>query len=329
MEQPYRVAVIPGDGIGPEVIEATVAVLNATGVRFSFQHYEAGDRCLEQHGVALPEETLQGALDAADAVLFGAAGETAAEVIIRLRRELETFVNLRPTWAFPGVPCLKPETDLIIVRENTECLYRGIEEEIAPGVTVATRVITEEASIRIARYAFEYATDHDRHKVTAVHKANVLKVTDGLFRASVRRVAEEYTVPFEEMLVDAAALHLVNNPGQFDVIVTTNMFGDILSDLSAGLIGGLGLCPSANIGLNHGLFEPVHGTAPDIAGRGIANPTAAILSAAMMLRYLREDEAAEQVDSALRQALESRKTTPDLGGTLSTMEMANAVVDFV
>ncbi len=325
-QKTYRIAIIPGDGIGPEVIAAAVAVLKATKVNFRFEHYEAGDDCRKKQGVALPEETLQGAFEA-DAVLFGAAGDTAAEVILRLRRELGTYVNLRPTRAFPGVPCLYPETNIVIVRENSECLYRGIENEISSGVVTAIRVITATASERIARFAFEYAQASGFSKVTAVHKANVLKKSDGLFLQSVRAVAQAYSdIVYDEALVDAAAMHLVMHPERFQVIVTTNLFGDILSDLAAGLIGGLGLCPSANLGDKYALFEPVHGTAPDLAGKGIANPTAAILCGAMLLRHLKVIDAAQRVETALEQAIRAQETTPDLGGVLSTMEMAKAVI---
>jgi 3-isopropylmalate dehydrogenase len=326
-QQPYPIAVIPGDGIGPEVVEAELAVLEATGIPFDFSTYSAGDEHLARTGTALPEETLRGALDAR-AVIFGAAGNTAADVILRLRAELGTFVNLRPTRAFKGVECLFPETNLVIVRENTECLYAGIENTIAPGVITATRVITDAASYRIARQAFEYARQNGRNKVTAVHKANVLRKTDGLFLECCRRAAAEFPgTTYEEALVDSLAMRLVLNPLEFDVIVTTNLFGDILSDLAAGLIGGLGTCPSANLGDKHALFEPVHGTAPDIAGKGIANPCAAIMCGAMLLRHLAEKEAADRVDQALESCLAGGLTTPDLGGKLSTMEMAQAVVD--
>lgn len=322
----HRIAVIPGDGIGPEVIEAAVAVLEATGVPLEFTHYEAGDRCLATRGVALPEETLRGALEA-DAVLFGAAGETAAEVILRLRRELGTFVNVRPARALKGVPCLHPQTDLVIVRENTECLYRGLEAEVAPGVVTATRVITREASERIARFAFDHARAQGRRKVTAIHKANVLKASDGLFLEGVRAVAKEYSdVEYDEVLVDAAALHLVLRPERFDVLVTPNLFGDLLSDLAAGLIGGLGLCPSANLGEKHALFEPVHGTAPDIAGQNQANPTAAILCGVLLLQHLGYPERAQWVQQALERAIEAGETTPDWGGSLTTRQMTQAVI---
>lgn len=320
----YHIAVIGGDGIGPEVIEATVYLLRRLTTDFDFEFLEAGDSTYETTGEALPKKTLEGALKA-DAVLLGACGETAADVVIRLRQELETYTNLRPIRALQGITCMKPATDLVIVRENTECLYKGIENEISPGVTTATRVITERASTKIGNFAFDYAKKQGYQTVTAIHKVNVLPKTDGLFLESIDQIAKKRKMDYEKMLVDAAALHLVMNPERFDVIVTTNMFGDILSDLSGGLIGGLGLCPSANIGENHGLFEPVHGTAPDIAQKGLANPTATILSACHMLKFLGETEAAKNVQTALQQTIIKGKTTPDLGGNLGTMEMASEI----
>lgn len=323
----YQIAVIGGDGIGPEVTEATISILEKIDVDFDFNSYEAGDRALTKYDQALPKETLKGALDV-DAVLLGAIGKSAFEVVIRLRQEMDTFVNLRPVKALPGVKCSNPETDLTIVRENTECLYKGLEEEIAPGVVTATRVITKNASRQIARYGFDYAKRNNCNKVTAVHKANVLQKSCGLFLTTVREIAKRYgKIELEEMLVDAASLHLVQNPGRFQVLLTTNMFGDILSDLAAGLVGGLGLCPSGNIGTHQGMFEPVHGTAPDIAGKNIANPTASILSGCMMLGFLGEDEIGAYVKRALEKTLQSGNTTPDLGGDLSTSEMAQAVID--
>lgn len=326
MSSAYRIAVIPGDGIGPEVVDAELQVLEATGVPFEFTTCPAGDGSYDLTGVPLPEETLQTSLNA-QAVIFGAVGNTAAEVILRLRSQLGTFVNLRPIRALPGVRCLGPQTDLVIVRENTECLYTGIENTIAPGVVTATRVITEQASYRIARYAFEYAKKYGRKKVSAVHKANVLRMSDGLFLDCCRRVAREFPdLVYEECLVDSVSMRMVLKPEDFDVLLTTNLFGDILSDLAAGLIGGLGLCPSANLGQDHALFEPVHGTAPDIAGKGLANPAAAIMCGAMLLRSLGEDAVADVVDAALTRCVADGQTTPDLGGRLSTMQMAREVI---
>mgnify|MGYP006282334999 CR=1 FL=1 len=318
------VAVIEGDGIGPEVIGATTPLIRDLVPDLDLKFYPAGDGVYEETGTALPKETLNGALKA-DAVLMGATGETAAEVVIRLRQELDTYVNLRPVKSYSGVDCLYPDLDIIIARENTECLYAGIESEIVEGVTTATRVISEKASTRIAEFAFDYATREDYDKVTAIHKSNVLQVTDGLFLDAVGSVAERFEVPYEEMLVDAAALHLVQNPARFEVIVTPNLFGDILSDLGGGLVGGLGLCPSANIGEEHGIFEPVHGTAPDIAGTGKANPTATIVSASYLLRFLGKKKAGDQLEAAVEEALSKGETTPDLGGNLSTQEMSEAI----
>ncbi len=323
---PHHVAVIPGDGIGPEVTAAAAQVLTATGVAFAFRSYEAGDDCLERTGKALPQETLDGAL-AAKAVLFGAVGKSAAEVILRLRAELGTFANLRPSKAYQGVPCLHPKTDLMIVRENTECLYAGHESRLTPEVVTATRVITRGASERIARFAFDYARAHGRRMVTAVHKSNVLRLSDGLFLECCRKVAADYRdIAYEEALVDSAAMKLVLDPTQYQVMVTTNLFGDILSDLAAGVIGGLGLCPSANLGPEHALFEPVHGSAPDIAGQGKANPSAAILCGAMLLRHLGEEAAALRVEKALEAALAAGEVTGDLGGSLNTTAATGAVI---
>lgn len=326
-DDPYHIAVIGGDGIGPEVVQAELAVLEATGLSWDFRHYDAGDYMQEKTGQPMPAETIEGA-KAARAVIFGAAGASAAQVIIRLRMELGTYVNLRPSRAYPGVPCLWPETDLYIVRENTECLYIGDEKLQTPERAIATRLITAEASRRIARWAFEYAKAGGFTKVTTAHKANVLKITDGLYLDCCRQVAADYPdIALEEALIDSLAMRLVLAPSEFGVVVTTNLFGDILSDLAAGLIGGLGLCPSANLGDEHALFEPVHGSAPDIAGQGKANPSAAILCGAMLLDYLGEREAASRVNQALERCLAEGQTTGDLGGKLSTMQMADAVID--
>ena len=321
-----KIVVIPGDGIGKEVMDAALLVLENLDVNIDWDRYDAGDYVKKETGVALPEETLEAAKKS-DAVLFGAAGETAADVIIRLRQELGTYVNLRPARSFRGINCLHPGTDLIIVRENSECLYRGLEFIPEDGVSVAMRVITKRASERIAEFAFNYARKNGRKKVTAVHKANVLKQTCGIFRDACRRVAERYReVGYDEYYVDAAAMFIAVDPKRFDVIVTTNLFGDILSDIAAGVTGGLGLAPSANIGDKSGIFEPVHGSAPDIAGKGIANPTAMILSLSLMLNHLGYEEESRKVEKALEKVIEARKVTPDLGGSLKTMEMAEEVV---
>ncbi|MEM2086857.1 MAG: isocitrate/isopropylmalate family dehydrogenase [Archaeoglobaceae archaeon] len=320
-----KVVVIPGDGIGKEVMDATMLILNELDLGLQYEFYEAGDQALQKYGKALPDETLE-ACRRNSVVLFGAAGESAADVIVRLRQELETYANVRPARALRGVKCLYPGLDLVVVRENTECLYKGFEFELEDSA-VAIRVITRKASERIARFAFELAKKEGRKKVTALHKANVMKKTCGIFREACRKVARDYSgIEFNEYYIDAACMFLVMNPYRFDVIVTTNMFGDIVSDLTAGLVGGLGIAPSANIGDKYAIFEPVHGAAFDIAGKGIANPTAMILTACMMLQHLGYTEEAKNVKKALEETIASGKTTPDLGGNLKTKDFANEVL---
>lgn len=319
----YNIAVIPGDGIGEEVVKATTTVLDKLDIDFKYTHAIAGDKCKEETGVPLPDETIKLAKES-DAVLFGAAGETAADVIVRLRHELNTFVNLRP------VKSLQPDKygniDFMIVRENTEDLYIGDEEETPDGA-IARKKITKKASDKISDYAFKYAIDTGRKKVTAVHKANVLKISDGLFKKSFYEIAEKYPeIEANDFYVDATAMYLITNPLDFEVIVTSNLYGDILSDEGAGLVGGLGMIPSANIGDESGLFEPVHGSAPDIAGQGIANPVATILSACMMLDYLGESESARKIESIIVDVIQEAKVvTPDLGGSSTTQEMAEYI----
>ncbi len=318
----YKIAVIPGDGIGKEVMEATINILEASKLEFEYTFANAGDEYAEKTGIPLPEETIN-IVKQSQACLFGAAGESAADVIVKLRRELDLYVNLRPVKSYPGTKCLYNDIDFVIVRENTEGLYSGIEEYTKDGAT-AVRVITNKASERICRFAFEYAERTDRKKVTAVHKANVLKKTDGIFKDNFYQVAEEFNgVESDDKYVDATAMFFITKPDMFNVIVTTNLFGDILSDEGAGLVGGLGLIPSANIGENYGLFEPVHGSAPRLAGKGVANPSAMVLSAVMMLDYLNESEEARKLEKALIKVLSDGKiVTNDLGGNASTMEMA-------
>ena len=322
----YQIAVVPGDGIGREVMDATIHVLDALGIDFEYVYGEAGDECLEKTGSALPSETLDIIRDA-DACLFGAAGETAADVIVKIRQEMKMFANLRPVKAYPHTNSLSDDIDFMIVRENTEGMYIADEEKYTDEGAIARRIITREAERRIIDYAFNYAKENNKTKVTAVHKANVLKKTDGLFKEIFYEVAKDYPdIATEDYYVDATAMYLITQPETFQVIVTTNLFGDILSDEGAGLVGGLGLIPSANIGLDAALFEPVHGSAPDIAGKGIANPIAMMLSAVMMLRYLGENEAADKFDSAILKVLNDANTlTGDLGGSASTMELANEV----
>ena len=321
----YKIAVIPGDGIGKEVMEAALHVLDTLDVKFDYTFADAGDEYKAASGVALPQETID-IVKESQACLFGAAGESAADVIVRLRQELELYVNLRPVKSYPGTKALFDNLDFVIVRENTEDLYIGLEEETEDGAT-ALRVTTKNAVERICKFAFEYAEENERNKVTAIHKANVLKKTDGLFKDIFYEVAEDYKgIETDDRYVDATAMFFITNPQMFNVIVTTNLFGDILSDEGAGLVGGLGLIPSANIGENSGLFEPVHGSAPDIAGKNIANPCAMILSAVMMLDYLKEHGAARAVENALIEVLsEGKIITGDIGGNASTMEMASEI----
>ena len=315
----YQIAVIPGDGIGKEVMEATISVLDELDVDFDYIYGIAGDECNEEHGTPLPQETIDIVRDS-DACLFGAAGETAADVIVKIRQEMKMFANLRPVKSYPNTKSLFENVDFMIVRENTEGLYIADQEEETEDGAIAKRVITREAEERIIDYAFQYAKDNNRTKVTAVHKANVLKKTDGLFKEIF------YDIDTEDFYVDATAMYLVTQPQEFQVVVTTNLFGDILSDEGAGLVGGLGLIPSANIGADGALFEPVHGSAPDIAGQQKANPIAMMLSAIMMLRYLGENDAADKFDAAILKVLSEGKTlTGDLGGSATTMEVAQAV----
>ena len=326
-ENKYNIAVIPGDGIGSEVMESTITVLNNLNLDFNYIYGEAGDACLEKTGYALPEKTIE-IVRNADACLFGAAGETAADVIVKLRQEMKMFANLRPVKSYPNTNSLAENIDFIIVRENTEGLYIADKEEFTDEGAVAKRVITREAEERIIDYAFQYAKDNNKSKVTGVHKANVLKKSDGLFKDIFYEVGEKYPdIEKEDFYVDATAMYLITQPEKFEVIVTTNLFGDILSDEGAGLVGGLGLIPSANIGNDGALFEPVHGSAPDIAGKGIANPIAMILSAVMMLKYLGENESGEKLENAILKLLtEAKVLTGDLGGNATTNEVTNEII---
>jgi 3-isopropylmalate dehydrogenase len=319
-----QIAVIPGDGIGKEVVPAAREVLEAVEPEFEFVESDAGDEVKAETGQALPDETRDLAARA-DATLFGAAGETAADVILPLRRAVDSFANVRPVKAYPGTDAAHPETDVVFVRENTEGVYAGHEAEISPGVTTLTRVVTESASEEIARYAFEYAAERGL-SVTIAHKANVMAETDGLFLETAEAVGAEFDVSYDDALMDALAMHLVQRPEDYEVVLCPNLAGDVLSDLAAGLVGGLGLLPSANVGDERALFEPVHGTAPDIAGEGVANPTAAMLSAALLLEYLGHDAAGERVRSAVTETLRTGPRTRDLGGTATTREVTDAVL---
>ena len=319
-----EIVVIPGDGIGQEVVPAAREVLEAVG-DFEFVEARAGDHVKESEGEALPQETFDLAASA-DATLFGAAGETAADVVIPLRRAVDSFVNVRPARAYPGVDALQPETDLVFLRENTEGVYGGHEHRLTDDLSTLTRVVTDSASRRLARFACDYVEEGPWDGFTVAHKANVMRETDGRFKKAVEDVAAKRGVDTEDALMDALAMHLCLHPDDYGVVVCPNLAGDILSDLAAGLVGGLGLLPSANLGPTRGLFEPVHGSAPDIAGEGIANPSATILSAAMLLDSLGYDEASVAVHEAVESVLADGPRTPDLGGDASTDEVTTAVL---
>ncbi|EMA68689.1 3-isopropylmalate dehydrogenase [Halorubrum aidingense JCM 13560] len=326
----YEVVVIEGDGIGQEVVPAAVAVLESLDIDFEFATADAGDATKEATGEALPAATYEAAANA-DATLFGAAGETAADVILPLREAVGSFVNIRPAKAYPGVDAVRPETDVVFLRENTEGVYAGHEDRLSEDLSTLTRVVTSSASRELAEYACEFVADgrgpDHRDGFTVAHKANVMRETDGRFRNEVLSVADEHGVDADEELMDAFATKLPLDPSQYGVVVCPNLAGDVLSDLAAGLVGGLGLLPSANIGHDNALFEPVHGTAPDIAGEGIANPTAAILSAAMLVEYLGHVEAGRRVRDAVESVLSDGPRTGDLGGSATTDEVTAAVVD--
>jgi isocitrate dehydrogenase (NAD+) len=321
---------IPGDGIGPEVTTAVVGIVEASGVQIDWDLQEAGVTAVQRGGSPLPDELIA-SIRRTKVALKGPVttpiGEGFTSVNVGLRKALDLYANLRPVWNLPGVPAKFSGVDIVIVRENTEDLYAGLEHQIIPGVVESLKIITERASTRIARFAFEHARRHGRKKVTAIHKANIMKLGDGLFLDSVRAVAREFAeISYDEKIVDAACMHLVMNPTQFDVLVLTNLYGDIVSDLCAGLVGGLGVVGAANLGSEIGVFEAVHGSAPDIAGQNIANPTALLLSAVLMLRHINENDAASRIMSALgRVLIEGSTRTRDLGGRASTSEFSDAI----
>ena len=319
-----EIAVIEGDGIGREVIPAAVQVLEAVG-DFDFREARAGDAVGADTGDPLPQETVD-AVTAADATLFGAVGETAADVILPLRDVVDSFVNVRPVRAYPGVDALRPETDVVFLRENTEGVYAGHETRLSADLSTLTRVVTSSASKRLAEFGCEYVRDRDTEGFHVVHKANVMRETDGRFLETVTDVAATHEVPTEAVLMDAFGTRICLEPETFDVVVCPNLAGDVLSDVAAGLVGGLGLLPSANIGPERGLFEPVHGSAPDIAGSGTANPAATILSAAMLLEFLDHDETGQTVRDAVEATLAEGPHTPDLGGEATTDQVADAVL---
>jgi isocitrate dehydrogenase (NAD+) len=329
----HRVTLIPGDGIGPELAEATRRVLEASGVGFEWEYQEAGEAMIAEHGTPLPEAVLESirrnkvALKGPITTPVGGGFRSAN---VTLRQALGLYANVRPARSMKGLETRYEDVDLVIVRENTEDLYAGIEHMVGPDAAESIKIITRAASERIARYAFEYAVANGRHKVTAVHKANIMKLSDGLFLESCRTIAADYDgqIEFEDRIVDNMCMQLVQKPDLYDVMVLPNLYGDIVSDLCAGLVGGLGVAPGANIGTEAAVFEPVHGSAPKYAGLNKANPTALILSGVLMLRHLGEQSAAEQVERAIREVIaDGRRTTYDLGGDAGTSEFADAIIE--
>jgi isocitrate dehydrogenase (NAD+) len=327
----HRITLIPGDGIGPEVTDAVVRILEATGVKFQWESYAAGAEAYAKHKEYLPQDLLN-SIERNRVALKGPVttpiGGGFSSINVALRKKFELFANFRPIRNLPEVPTRYPGVDLIIVRENTEGEYSGIEHEVVPGVVESLKIITEKASTRIARFAFEYARREKRKKIFAIHKANIMKMTDGLFLRCARDVSKEYPeITYGEHIVDNTCMQLVMNPYQYDMLLLENLYGDIISDLCAAFVGGLGLVPGANLGHECAIFEAVHGSAPDIAGKNIANPTALLQSAVLMLRHIRETEAAEQIQAALEHVYRAKKKlTRDMGGTASTGEFADAVI---
>ncbi|HEX6623591.1 MAG TPA: isocitrate dehydrogenase (NAD(+)) [Pyrinomonadaceae bacterium] len=327
----HTITLIPGDGIGPEVSSAVVRIIEASGAEVQWETHYAGAQALEKFGNTLPEDLLE-SIGRNKVALKGPittpVGKGFTSVNVGLRKKLDLYANLRPVRALPNVPCRYPELDLVVVRENTESLYAGLEHVVVPGVVESIKIITEKASTRIARYAFEYARREGRKKVTAVHKANIMKLSDGLFLECFRNVSKDYPeIEADDKIVDNACMQLVMRPEQFDIMLLENLYGDIVSDLCAGLVGGLGLVPGANIGEQGAVFEAVHGSAPDIAGQGIANPTALLQSGILMLRHLGERGPADRIEqSMLKVFTEGRVRTRDIGGTASTYEFADAII---
>jgi isocitrate dehydrogenase (NAD+) len=327
----HKITLIPGDGIGPEVTGATISVLRATGFEAEWETFVVGAEALSRFGDPLPQDLIDSikrnkiALKGPVATPIG-TGFVSSNV--RLRKALDLYANLRPIKSLEGVPSRYENVDLVVVRENTEDLYSGLEHEVVPGVVESLKIITDKASRRIAKFAFEYARLEGRKKVTAVHKANIMKLSDGLFLRCFREVSEDYPeIKADDLIVDNTCMQLVINPTQFDILLLENLYGDIVSDLCAGLIGGLGVAPGANIGEHIAVFEAVHGAAPTIAGRGIANPTALLLSAVLMLKHLNERERATRVQSALEKVLaEAKVLTRDLGGQATTLEFTDAII---
>jgi len=327
------VTLIYGDGIGKEVIAAAKAVVEATGADIAWEIQEAGAEAAEKYGQPIDDKVIESIAKNGVALKGPTAtpiGKGFRSVNVEIRKRLDLYVNLRPLRSFQGVDCLYPDLNLTIVRENTEGLYTGIEQQVTPDHAEATKIITRGASERIVEYAFQYAQKMGKKKVTAIHKANIMKLTDGLFLNCAKEVAAKYSdIQFNDKIIDAACMDLVLNPASYDVLVAPNRYGDILSDLASALVGGLGVAPGANIGKNAAVFEAVHGSAPDIAGKDLANPTSAILSAAMMLKHLGYSQAGEKVEAAVAQAFAHGEKTADLGGKLGCKAFTEAVIKYI
>ncbi len=330
----YKITLIPGDGIGPEVTRAAVRVLEATGLKFEWETFQAGAEAYEKYHEYIPKELIE----SIERTGVGLKGPVAtpiaggfASINVALRKKFELYANFRPIRNLPHIPTRYPDVDLIIVRENTEGLYSGIEHEVVPGVVESLKIITEKASTRISRFAFEYARKNKRKRIHAIHKANIMKLSDGLFLRCSRNVAKEYPeITYGEHIVDNTCMQLVMNPYQYDMLLMENLYGDIISDLCAAFVGGLGFVPGANIGDHCAIFEAVHGSAPDIAGKNIANPTAVIRSALLMLRHLGEYDAATKIRNALEKVYRTRdKLTRDVGGKAGTSEFADSIIEFM
>jgi isocitrate dehydrogenase (NAD+) len=327
----HRITLIPGDGIGPEVVEATRRVIEATGAGIAWDVQQAGESVMQQAGTPLPAAVLESIRKnrvALKGPITTPVGTGFRSVNVLLRKELDLYANVRPCKTYAGVPSRYSDIDLVIVRENTEDLYAGIEHMVGEDAAESIKIITRKGSERIVRYAFEYALREGRRKVTAVHKANIMKCTDGLFLSVARGVAAEYpAIEFEDMIVDAMCMKLVQTPTLYDVMVMPNLYGDILSDLCSGLVGGLGVAPGVNIGKDMALFEPVHGSAPLLAGQNMANPTAAMLSGVLMLRHIGQTQAANRLEGAIAEVLkEGRDVTCDLGGKATTSDYADVII---
>ena len=327
----HKVTLIPGDGIGPEVTDAARKIIESTGVEIEWEVVTAGYQALKKHKTVLPDivfDSIRRNKFALKGPVGTPVGEGFRSVSVTIRKTLDLYANLRPVKSFPGVKSRYEGIDIVVIRENTEDLYSGLEHEVAPGVVETLKVITERASLRIANFAFRFAKRRGRKKVTAIHKANIMKLSDGLFLDCVRRVSRDYPeIEYEEMIVDNTCMQLVLNPNRFDVLLTENLYGDIVSEICAGLVGGLGFAPGANIGDNYAVFEAAHGSAPDIAGKNLANPIAITLSGALLLKYIGENREAKIIEQAIARVLARGEVlTKDMGGNATTTDLRDAII---